>query len=372
MCDHLANVRIARTGVDEEAVAVVTVHDVARAAGVSISTVSRALADPERVARPTRDRVTAAARELGYRPNRAASVLRAGRSGALGLVVPDLANPYFAAIAKGVQARARERGVGLFVVDSDEDPDLETEAVAGLAPQTDGIVLCSPRAVDRSVAALAGRPVVLVNHHVDGLPSVVADHESGMLRALEHLRALGHRRVAYAGGPASSWSDGRRRAGLRAAAARLPGVELVELGPHRPQVAGGHAAADVVLASGATAVVTFNDLVAVGLVERVRVRGLEVPGDLSVVGCDDAYVAELMAPPLTTLRSDLRGAGRAAVDRLVARPGKGEDAPPAGDVTLPVELVVRGSTAPPRDRPFLNLTDPEADPGDDAVPTEDP
>jgi LacI family transcriptional regulator len=317
-------------------VAVVTVHDVARAAGVSISTVSRALAAPERVAPSTRDRVTAAARELGYRPNRAASVLRAGRTGALGLVVPDLANPYFAAIAKGAQARARERGLGLFVVDSDEGPDLETEAVAGLAPQTDGIVLCSPRSVERSVAALGGRPVVLVNHEVDGVPSVVADHGTGMFRALEHLRALGHRKVAYVGGPESSWSDGRRRDGLRAAAARLHDVDLVELGPHRPQVAGGHAAADLVLASGATAVVTFNDLVAVGLVERVRVRGLEVPGDLSVVGCDDAYVAELTSPPLTTLRTDLRGAGRAAVDRLAARADDGGDvvatlpaAPPA-------------------------------------------
>ena len=326
---------------------VVTVHDVARAAGVSISTVSRALTDPQRVATATRDRVTAAARELGYRPNRAASVLRAGRSGALGLVVPDLANPYFAAIAKGAQAQARERGVGLFVVDSDEDPELETEAVSGLAPQTDGIVLCSPRAVERTVEALEGRPVVLVNHHVDGLPSVVADHEAGMLRTLEHLRALGHAKVAYVGGPARSWSDGRRRAGLRAAAARLGDVELVELGPHRPQVAGGHAAADLVVGTRATAVVTFNDLVAVGLVERLRVRGLDVPGDLSVVGCDDAYVAELLSPPLTTLRTDLRDSGRVAVDRLVLRPGK-DDGALQGDVTLPVELVVRGSTAPPR------------------------
>lgn len=327
----------------------VTVHDVARAAGVSISTVSRALASPERVAAPTRERVTAAARELGYRPNRAASGLRAGRTGAVGLVVPDLANPHFAALAKGAQARARERGLGLFVVDTDEDPQLEVESVSGLAPQTDGLVLCSPRAVDRSVGALGGRPVVLVNHHVDGLTSVLVDHATGMLRALEHLRALGHRRVAYVGGPERSWSDARRREGLTAAAERLDDVEVVALGAFRPQVSGGRAAADLVVATGATAVVAFNDLVAVGLVERLRARGLDVPADLSVVGCDDAYVAELVTPPLTTLRSDLADVGRVAVDRLSVLVG----APPApggpeAEEARAVELVVRSSTAPPR------------------------
>lgn len=322
----------------------VTVHDVARAAGVSISTVSRALATPEKVAVATRDRVQSAARELGYHPNRAAAVLRAGRSGAYGLVIPDLANPYFAAIAKGAQERARERGTGLFIVDTDEDPDLEAEALRALAAQTDGVVLCSPRAVDRALAVLGDRPVVLVNHDVDGVPAVEADHRAGMLRALEHLRALGHRRVAYAGGPERSWSDRRRRAGLQEASARYDDVEVVALGAFRPQVEGGQAAADLVVASGATAVITFNDLVAVGLVDRLRARGLEVPRDLSVVGCDDSYVASLVTPPLTTLHIDLRGLGRAAVDRLVATvtDGGAPDVP-----ALDVELVVRSSTAPP-------------------------
>lgn len=324
----------------------VTVHDVARAAGVSISTVSRALATPDRVAGATRDRVTAAARELGYRPNRAASVLRAGRTGAFGLVVPDLANPYFAAVAKGAQARARQRGLGLFVVDTDEDTELEAEAIAHLAPQTDGILLCSPRAVDGALAALSGRPVVLVNQHVDGVASVVTDQAGGMLRAVEHLRALGHRRVAYVGGPRSSWSDGRRREGLRRAVERFDDVELVELGDFRPQVVGGHAAADLVLASGATAVVTFNDLVAVGLVARLRARGLQVPRDLSVVGCDDSYVASLVDPPLTTLRADLGEVGRRAVDHLAGVAGPDAGAP-ADVPPLDVELVVRDSTAPP-------------------------
>jgi len=334
---------------------VVTVRDVARESGVSISTVSRALAEPERVAPETRDRVVAVATRLGYRPNRAASGLRAGRTGALGLVVPDLENPYFASVTKGVQARARQKGHAVFVVDAGEDPALETELVTGLRAQTDGLVLCSPRAVEADLEAARGAPVVLVNLRLEGVPSVSSDDVHGVLLAVEHLRALGHRRVAYVGGPERSWSDARRRAGLVAARERYRDVETVAVGSFRPRVEGGRAAADLVVASGATAVLAYNDLVALGLVSRLRERGVDVPRDLSVIGFDDTFVATLASPPLTTVRTDLARLGARAVDRLVAalgprRPARssGTVVPQAlslGDDELPVELVVRDSTA---------------------------
>ena len=317
----------------------VTVRDVARSAGVSISTVSRALSAPEKVAPETRDRVAAVAAQLGYQPNRAAAGLRAGRTGALGLLVPDLANPYFAAVAKGVAQRAREHGLGVFVVDSQEDEALEGEVLRGLAHQTDGVILASPRALEADRVAAGTKPLVVVNQ--DGPLSVVTDAAAGVTLALAHLAGLGHRRVAYVGGPATSWSDGQRRHALAAVAAES-GVEVVPLGAHPPTVEGGASAAAEVVGSGATAVITFNDVVAVGLVRAVREQGLRVPEDLSVVGFDDTFLAPLVTPALTSVGADLREVGRRATDLLVARLAR--ELETTASLSLPTTLVVREST----------------------------
>jgi LacI family transcriptional regulator len=326
----------------------VTVHDVARAAGVSISTVSRALASPERVAAETRDRVTRVATELGYRPNQAASGLRMGRTHAVGLLVPDLENPYFATVTKAVQARARAEGYEVFVADSDEDPDVEAELIGALAARTDGLVLASPRSSDEELrAALAGVIAVLASRELaagpadDQTPCVSVDDADGVGQALGHLYALGHRKVGVAAGPSSSWSGGRRVAGLKAAAEQRD-VELVELGSFQPYFAGGTQAADYALASGVTAVVAFNDLMALGILDRLRHRGVDVPGEMSVVGFDDVQLATLVSPALTTVHAPLARLGRRAVDLLLARLRGGTSA----SSQLPVELTIRGSTGP--------------------------
>ncbi|MFJ3403237.1 LacI family DNA-binding transcriptional regulator [Promicromonospora sp. NPDC090134] len=339
----------------------VTVHDVARAAGVSISTVSRALTAPERVAPATRDRVTRAAAELGYRPNVAASGLRMGRTHAVGLLVPDLENPYFASVTKSVQARARAEGYEVFVADSDEDPDVEPELIGALAARTDGLLVASPRSGEAELrAALVGVTAVLASRELpavagsegagagegdgeaQGIPFVAVDDADGVAQILGHLHALGHRSVGVAAGPPSSWSGRRRLAGLVDAAARWD-LDLVRLGTFQPYFAGGTRAADHAVASGVTAVVAFNDLMALGILSRLRERGIDVPGRMSVVGFDDVQLATLVSPALTTVHAPLARLGRRAVDLLLARLRGGST--PAS-VQLPVELTIRGSSGP--------------------------
>lgn len=316
-----------------------TLQDVAVAAGVSPATASRALSAPASVSIERRHRVLEAAERLGYRPNRSAQALASGRSGHIGLVVPDLANPFFATVAKGVQAQARGAHRSVLVADTDEDVRAEREIVDDLQPNVGGLLLCSPRMPEDEIRDAAARgPVVVVNREVEGLASVSFDVAQGVHAALAHLRALGHTRVAYVGGPSTSWSDARRRAALT----EVAGVEIVDVGGQRPIHQGGVAAADLVIAAGATAVLAYNDLVALGVVARLHARGLSVPGDVSVIGFDDIPAAAYVSPALTTVALPLTRAGHEATTLLDGLNAAAE--PPT--VRLPVELVVRDSTGP--------------------------
>lgn len=320
-----------------------TIRDVARAAGVSQATVSRALSMPELVRPATRVRVEAAARELGYRPNRAARGLITGRTGNLGLIVPDLSNPFFAAVVKGVQAAARAADHSVFIADTDEEPGVEADLLRALAKQVDGLILCSPRAPDDELASVGtDTTVVLMNRESGERPSVTVDNADGMRQALEHLAALGHRRVAFVAGPRTSWSNAQREEGLRRTA-EAGGIDLVHLGHFPPQFEGGVAAADLAVASGATAVIGYNDLVALGLLSRFGVRGIPVPDTMSVLGCDDIAMSAMSHPALTTVSVPKRAAGRATVGLLLSLLDAG---PEAGSMhrQLPTQLIVRGTT----------------------------
>jgi len=323
----------------------VTIKDVARAAGVSPATVCRALSTPELVRTETADRVRRFVAELGYSPNRAARGLITGRTGNLGLIVPDLANPFFPGVVKGIQARAREADYAIFLADSDEDAAAEAHLVRVLSKQVDGLILCSPRMSEADLRSVAGdTPIILLNRRVGRIPAVTFDSLGGMRQAVAHLTALGHRRIGWVGGPRGSWSNRDRIRVLRTVAAEA-GVDLVEIGSVQPRFAGGIAAADLVLAAGVTAVIAYNDVVALGLLSRFNARGIGVPERISVVGIDGIAMAEMVHPPLTTISLAMPASGRAGVDlllQLLADPERHGCA----RRELETHLLVRASTGP--------------------------
>lgn len=322
-----------------------TSRDVARAAGVSVATVSRAFSEAGAVSEGTRRRVLTEAKRLGYSPNPAARRLITGRSGNIGLIVPDLTNPFFADIMKGVQRGTRLARQGILMADTDEQPQLEAEALRNLARQVDGVILASPRSPIEDLPNDLGIPIVLVHRRAPGWSSVSASMAEGARQALVNLRALGHTRVAYAGGPVQSWSGRMRSESLRLHAPDL-GVELFELGSLAPTIDGGLVAADLALATPATALIAYNDVVALGAMRRFSIRGVSVPEEMSVIGFDNTILSQLTVPALTTVDVPRFEAGEAAVS-LLERQMADADADPVEQILL-TALVIRGTTVPPR------------------------
>lgn len=322
-----------------------TIYDVAREAGVSTSTVSRALSRPERVTATTRAHVLAVAGRLGYTADPMVRSIEAGRTRTAALLVPDITNPHFFGVIRGGNREASAAGLTLVLAETEESPDLEIRHVERLKQNVDGLVLASSRMSDQHIRELAvHHTLVLLNRDVDGVSSVVVDPDEGSRQIVEHLASLGHRSLAYMAGPRTSWLGARRWRALSAAARSL-GLSAVRLGPFRPAMVSGPAAADAGLGSGVTAVVAHNDLLAIGMLRRFADRGVRVPEDVSVVGYDNIFGAEFCSPSLTTLAGPHEKAGRAAVDLLVAALGTRSPADAVRRVVLPSHLVIRESTA---------------------------
>lgn len=324
-----------------------TVFDVARDAHVSIATVSRVLNGRTVVDQALVDRVRAAARQLGYRPNMLARDFRHGVTRTIGVIVPDLANPFFPDVVKGLAHGVTQRDHRLLIADCGEDPDEEMRLAGELSGRCDGIVLCSPRmsAADLKEVAGWGVPLVCTNREVKGLPlgTVGIDSGIGMIQAVDHLVGLGHRRIGYLAGPTTSWSEGRRRAALRAGAQRHGArVSVAVAGSTSDE---GYAALPDLLRRKVTAVVAFNDLVALGALARLRELQLDVPAAISVVGFDDIPVAAFLGPPLTTVAVPKEALGRRTWEMLQQLLGDGAV---TRQERLPSSLVVRASTGPPR------------------------
>jgi LacI family transcriptional regulator len=338
-----------------------TIHEVATAAGVSASTVSRAMSgksiDPS-----TRQSVLDVASRLGYTPNRAAQGLTTGRTGNLGIMVPDLRNPFFAEVIKGAASRIRAPEYPLFVSETDEDVSRERETIQSLVRSTDGVMLCSPRSSDEEILEAVGdASAVILNRTVPGLPSVTYDFLGATRQAVQHVIALGHRRLAYVAGPPGSWTESRR--GQAVEAAKELGAEVVVIPAAAPTFVNGVLAGDLLLTTGATAVLAFNDLLALGVLSRLITRGVRVPDDISVVGHDDVEMARMCTPALTTVAVPKERIGSMGVDLLLRTIATNRSGPrPAGeeaamhqsdwDVVLLSSLVLRSSTtvvpSPPR------------------------
>lgn len=328
-----------------------TAHDVAARARVSQPTVSLVLSgNPKaRLSAETRSRVLRAAEELGYRPNLLAQGLVRRRSFALGVVVPDLANPFFAAVVSGAEKVAARAGYAVFLCEAGET-SAEHHLEALKSRQIDGVILDAVGAAALTAESLSGINVVLVDEALDQYPAIVSDAEQAGELAARHLLSLGHRQLAFIG-PAADASASRLRERGYTRALRAAGVPIASESLRRATatVGGGMMGMRALLAlrPRPTAVFCANDLVALGALKACAMARVSVPRDVSIVGCDDIELAQLVTPELTTVAIPAREMGARAA-RLLIRQLAGELLAPAGRPSrpLPVRLVARGTTAP--------------------------
>lgn len=323
----------------------VTIYDVARDVGVSPSTVSRAFSRPGRVSSETARRVHEAAERLGYRADQPHRFPGQARSRVIALAVSDITNPFYFGIIRGAEKAAHDNDFTLMVADARESATEERRMLARHLPLVDGLIVTSSRLSDTELRGLARRlPVVVLNRKVPGLPCVHPDNARGIRRAVEHLATLGHTRVGYVAGPEASWADGARWRAVRESCDELVLTD-VRVGPVVPTLAGGRGAAATVVERGLTAVLTYNDLVAVGLLRGLSDLGVDVPGEVSVIGFDNTLPADLVSPGLTTVAQPVTLLGETAGRHVIALVNGQAESRELTSV-LPVHLTVRQSTGP--------------------------
>lgn len=325
-----------------------TIRDVASAAGVSPSTVSRVFTRPELISAATVERVASLAAEMGYSPDQTARSLSTGYKETVALLVPDIANPFFPPLIKGVERYFQRKGVSVLLAETDEEPSREAQLAQAFRGRVDGVILTSPRSDADELRKLTGRlPLVLVNRDVPGVHRVLIDTASGIRDGIAHLAELGHRSLAYIAGPDQSWSNTERRRAFDAGCAEH-GLTHFVITSARPDYASGVGTAAAVLATGATGVIAFDDTLAHGLISGVTEQGYRVPEDLSVIGCDD-LPTPVTIPHLTSISAPVGRAGELAarqLEALMARPDAvGAEAPILPEIVLG-SLRIRNTTAP--------------------------
>ena len=332
----------------------ITITDVAEEAGVSMMTVSRAINNKEGISEATRQRILQIAADMGYRPSGLARGLATQRTATIGLVVPDIVNPFFAEIARGVENVAYATGYNVFLLNTDEDAEREIAALNSLwEKQIDGLILCSSRLEQAELEDWLERFqfVVLVNRvleaAVSGTCTVNVDDRGGARQAVDHLIAASHTEIAFVAGPAHSLSGQERLVGYRASLSAHNLPVRPELVKHcKPDTEGGYGAALALLADypEITAVFAYNDLTATGVLRACAECNRRVPDDIEIIGADDIPLASLVTPALSTLRINKRELGAATMLTLVQLM-KGETPLDTCQQVIKPELILRETTA---------------------------
>jgi LacI family transcriptional regulator len=334
----------------------INIREVAAHAGVSVGTVSNVLNRPEVVASATRERVNAAIRELGFVRNESARQLRAGRSRTIGLIVMDVANPFFTDLARGVEAEARKAGLAVILCNSDDQESQESRYLDLLEEhRVQGVLITPVAGTGSKLEPLQrrGTPVVLVDSRAPsrGQCSVAVDDVLGGDIAMTHLLSAGHQRITFISGPPATRQVADRREGaLRALqrAARPPeSMQVIEadaLNVSSGQQAGAEIAA-MPEASRPSAVFCANDLIALGVLQEMTRNRIRIPEDIAIVGYDDIDFAAAAAVPLTSVRQPRQDLGRTAARLLLEEAADG-DGHRHRQVIFEPELVIRQSTQP--------------------------
>jgi DNA-binding LacI/PurR family transcriptional regulator len=335
----------------------VSIQDIARAAGVSHTTVSRALRDSPLIRPEVRAQIQRIADEMGYTPNAVAQSLKGKRTDTVGLVVTSIADPFVGRVVRGVDEVAINAKMSVILANSYNDPERAMSIMETFhRRRVDGIILASAQISEQHTKRLARIkvPTVLINQPAEseyGMTSIDVDDYTGARLAIEHLVQLGHRAIGYLGAGNRMRSNRRRLEGYRdamLAAGIEPRPEWIRVSPpehrfHSDDVAGGKALLPDLLEAGVTAVFCYNDMVAVGAMLACRERGRVVPDQLSLVGYDDIEIAQYVTPPLTTVHQPKLRLGQLAMETLLELiAGR-----PTHNHVVNTELVRRASTAPP-------------------------
>ncbi len=335
-----------------------TIRDVARQAGVSVGTVSRVVNGHPSVTDAKRRVVLQVIADLGFQPDTAAQSLRRGTNRTLGVIIPDLRNPFFAELMQRIELRAKERGYSVLFASSDEQAESEEELIANLVRRkVEGVVLVPSNRAE-TIANPGGVRLVVVDRHIAGHPFVAADHRAGARAAADYLVSLGHRRIACISGPENSFVARERLAGFmdvmasHLAEAGLSPATCVTSAPFDYE--GGREAAKALLAEDGprpTAVFACSDQQAIGVLRTAFDLRIVIPDQLSVVGFDGILISDLVAPRLTTSAQPMALIANCATDLLIS----GEPLDNAASHIFPCTMVLRETCAPPRGEMYRSL-----------------